>query len=124
MIENHMVQGDPEAGTYDPEPYRERALDDVIETIMLFGQWPQPRPWRGGTVRRVEFDLCDWIADNLEPSELAAFAVGQICGEDTASGRLHLERDITEQLRAELSDSEMVNDHIDELHRDETEDQA
>ncbi len=125
MIENHMVQGDPEAGTYDPEPYRARALDDVIETIMLFGQWPQPRTgkgWHMAAKPSAQFSLVDWLIENEEPCDLAAFVVRQIMLDDERDvWQNRMEKRITEKLRAELSDSEMVNDHIDELRRDEME---
>lgn len=114
------VHGDE--GTYDPEPYRPRALDDVIETIMLFGQYPQPRHGRGLQARRAEFDLCDWIAENIEPCDVAQFLTWHIClHEDRDMLKINLEKRITDKLREELADSDMVNDAIAELHEQERE---
>ena len=124
MIENHMLTGDPERGTYDPEPYRQRALDDVIETIMLFGQWPQPNTGIGWirSARRVEFDLAEWCAENINADVLAAFLVSHIALDDDRDIRQDkIEKEITAKLRAHLAESDMVDDKIDDLHADEME---
>ncbi len=118
---NAHIHGDE--NTYDPEPYRQRALDEVIETIMLFGQWPQPRTgsgWHTPTPRRVEFDLVDWISENLEPQDTAQFLMWSITNDDGAyTLQTNLEKRIEERLRVELADSSMVDDVIESLHEDE-----
>lgn len=118
---NAKIHGDE--GTYDPEPYRARALDDVIETILAFGQYPQPRTGRYSPgVRRIEFDLREWCVENLEPDELAGFLVAHITVYDDTYGlQMKLERDIEARLREELADSGMVNEKIDEIYHDEME---
>ena len=124
MEENHMVTGDPERDTYDPEPYRQSALDSVIETIMLFGQYPQPRTGTGWhtQTRRVEFDLSEWVAENMEPADLAHFMVVHICNDENKDlQRDKAEKWIEEQLRGELVDSDMVMEKIDDLYNDDRE---
>ena len=119
---NAHIHGDE--GTYDPEPYRQRALDDVIETIMLFGQYPQPRTGHGwhNAQRRVEFDLQEWIVENMEPIETAAFLVAHISGyENRDIMQSTFEKLIEAALRAHLADSDMVMEKIEELHEDERE---
>ncbi len=116
---NAHIHGDE--GTYDPEPYRQRALDDVIETIMLFGQWPQPRTGRG-IQGRIEFDLAEWCAENINADVLAAFLVSHIALDDDRDIRQDkIEKEITAKLRAHLAESDMVDDKIDDLHADEME---
>jgi len=118
MIENHMVTGDPDAGTYDPDEYRERALDEVIETIMLWGQYPAPNPYR--PPRRIEFDLAEWVAENVDVSELAQFLGAHIANDEKKDEKqLVLEVDISAKLSEHLRDSDMVADKIEELHEDE-----
>ncbi len=117
MPDRH-AKDDPERDTYDPEPYRQAAIDSVIETIMLFGQWPQPRT--DGQHRRMEFDLAEWMAENFEPAEMSAFIVAHICNDDDRNARQDdIERRIETQLRAELADSSMVESVIEQLHEDE-----
>lgn len=121
MIENHMIKGDPDAGTYDPDEYRERALDEVIETIMLFGIYPQPNPYRAP--RQTEFDLAEWVAENVDVGELAQFLVAHIANDDDKNTRQdRIEKEISARLRDHLRDSDMVADKIEELHEDERND--
>ena len=126
MEENHMVTGESERDTYDPEPYRQAALDSVIETIMLFGEYPQPRTLIGGRMyghpRRCEFDLQEWITENMEPCETAAFLVAHITGYDSRDiMQATFEKMIEERLRAELAESGMVESKIEELYEDDME---
>ena len=110
--------------TYDPEPYRQRALDDVIETIMLFGQWPQPRTGHGwhNAQRRVEFDLQEWIVENMGPNETAAFLVAHISGYESRDiMQSTFEKRIEAALRTEFAESDMVESVIEQLHEDERE---
>ncbi len=125
-IPDRHAKDDPERDTYDPEPYRQAALDSVIETIMLFGQWPQPRSslriWLNEQPRRVEFDLAEWMAENFEPAEMSAFIVAHICNDDDRNARQDdIERRIETQLRDELAESGMVESKIEELHEEERE---
>ena len=118
MIENHMINGDPDAGTYDPDEYRERALDDVIDLIMLFGVYPPPRVY--GKPHRIEFDLAEWVAENVDVGELAQFLVAHIANDDDKNMRQdRLEKEIAAKLREHLRDSDMVVDKIEELHENE-----
>lgn len=121
---NAHIHGDE--NTYDPEPYRQAALDSVIETIMLFGEYPQPRTLIGGRMcgqpRRCEFDLQEWVTENMEPFETAAFLVAHITGYDSCDVmQSTFEKMIEERLRVELADSGMVDDVIEQLYEDDRE---
>lgn len=101
----------------DVESFEKRALADVVETIMLFGQWPQPHWDKTKPARRVAFDLNEFLADEYDASDLARIAVAALTLNGVEWMDFHsdeqkkLEAKITEHLR----DSQIVRDHAEHL---------
>jgi hypothetical protein len=55
------------------------ALDMVIEKIMTYGMWPEPK--RGGFTKS-EFDLYDFLLENRDPSYFLEMYIGVLLGGD------------------------------------------
>lgn len=65
------VHGD-EDGVEVTNAHRAQAKTEVLETIELFGQYPQPsysKEFRQH--RRVRFDLADYISEECDPGKVA-----------------------------------------------------
>jgi len=108
----------------DLAPFMDDALDDVIDTILLFGTYPQPRQmWQGGRFvpcrRPVRFDLADWVAENVEPVQLAEsytdFIMSQALGLEGENRRDRQQKNVDKMLRDYLADSDIVRDKAEEL---------
>ena len=59
------------------DAHLEQALEVVVETVMLFGCYPQPNR-AGLPTRRVVFDLSDFIAENMDVGLLSEWITGCI----------------------------------------------
>ena len=89
----------------------ETARGEIVETIMLFGQWPQPRPESDHRMpHRVQFLLSEFIANRENPDveELAQFMVLAITNRHGSDGYFvdscnRWEEEITEQLEAHFT---------------------
>lgn len=101
-------------------PFLEQALEEVVDIVMLYGEYPQPP--RGGFSHRGtrKFDLVDFLRDNpavLDPDDALGFFVHALTdysgGFDEARHRW--EKRITEAVTAKLKDSEIVRERADEL---------
>ncbi len=116
MPDHHSV---PEALKDGNDLYKERALEDIVETIMLYGEYPA----RASKTTRL-FDLREWIQENMDADEIADFMVGAFTdwGLGWDEQRLKLCDNIEKQITAELRDSQMVLDKADELAREAEED--
>jgi len=112
----------------DAAPFMDDALDEVIDTIMLFGVYPQPRQvWRDGrfhpAAERAQFDLQEWVAENIDPVQLAESYTDFICsaafgvaGEDR---RDQQQKAVDKMLRDFLAGSDMVRDKAEEFAAEE-----
>jgi hypothetical protein len=81
----------------------ELALDEVVESILEYGQWP--------TSGRAQFDLYDYLMDR-DPSYAAEMYVASLSSNEYA---LQVRRDrerktVTEMLRNHLAESDFVAD--------------
>lgn len=122
----HIYHGDEDYKEGN-DLYKERALEDVVETIMLYGEYPQPRRASYGLsfVQRIrQFDLREWLTENYKPEEIADFMVRAMTdyGLDFDEERLLQTDSIEKQLTVELRDSPIVLDKADELAREAEED--
>lgn len=64
------VHGD-EDGVEVTDAHRAQAKADILETIELFGQYPQP-PHKGGMPRyQIKFLLSEFIEEEMEPQRVA-----------------------------------------------------
>ena len=103
----------------DLEPYMESALESVVETIMLYGEYPQPRLFPRGILgtppRRKQFDLWDWLVDNISNDDRNEFVFGMTTEYRTHSDILsNWQKKIEKQLMEFLADSDMVIDKAQE----------
>jgi len=118
------LHGDEHDLDLDLDPFMDDALDDVIDTIMLFGVYPQPRQvWRNGRYEPrnlpVRFDLADWVAENIDPVQMAEsytdFIMSQSLGLDGEDRRDRQVKAVDKMLRDYLAGSEIVRDKAEEL---------
>lgn len=116
-------------GQIDLEPHMAQALTDVVEVILAFGQYPQPRQMQPSRLayclapRRIEFDLREWVNEHIDPGEMAELYVSMLTDfsleHDT---RRHAETSRVEaMLREELRDSNIVRDRAEKLAEEEKE---
>lgn len=115
-----------------PAVFLEQAREKIVETVMLFGQWPQPRPASPfrQVYRPVKFTLYDYLfddgADKVDPAELREFFVFALTDTQTY-GEFHelkskWERKITWMLEEYFGDeNELVIEVASELWDDEKE---
>lgn len=109
----------------DIEPFMPRAMDDVVETILAFGEYPAPQQhsfFRNRCAPR-QFDLQDWVSNNVEPADISALYVSMVTdfSSEHDARRLHESAKVEAQLRAELADSEIVRERAAKLAREELE---
>lgn len=116
---------DPDEGTVDIEPHLESALESVVETIMLYGEYPQPRRdyYTGGPAiqSRKEFDLWDWLAENINSDDRNEFMFAVTVDYRPHSTVLSDWRGkIEKRLMLELADSDMVRERAEQIAEEET----
>jgi hypothetical protein len=127
----------------------ETARDEVLETIMLFREYPQPKPWRPGVKRDdPEFNLYDFLEsrvweyltdsekerkagkfEGLELVELLEFFVLAITDHGTigafADTREKWEKRVTEWVRDFLDNNErgisLVEERAEKIREEEQE---
>lgn len=116
-------------GGIDLEPHMENALESVVETIMLFGEYPQPkrgryRPFTTPPAPK-QFDLYDWILENniVDPSDLREYFIlsmndHSLIGPFEAA-RSRLEKELEKRLKEQLAESEMVQEKAREFAEEE-----
>ena len=109
----------------DLEPFMENALEVVVETIMLFGEFPQRhKVWRNGRFEdaphNVEFDLYDFLAAKVSNDDRNEFmfAITTNYGKDSGT-LLDWQKKIEKRLMEELAGSEMVREKALEMAEEE-----
>lgn len=107
----------------DTEPFEKQALDDVVETLMLYAEYPRPIfSQRNGFAQRYTlFNLLDWVTEHIDPADLAMFYIQQITDYsiDADDRRMQEADKVEKALREELRDSEIVRDRAIELEEEE-----
>lgn len=92
--------------------FHEAALEDVVDTIMLFGEYPQPNRHRTGP--RKFFSLLDFLRSDKSPIDAAEayeFLVSGLTDYDShMDARFKLEMRVKAALTEHLKDSEIVSD--------------
>ena len=90
------------------ERHYELALEEIVETILNYGQWPM----KG----RPKFDLYDFILEHRDTSFLVEMYVASLSSNAQAfEDKLERERrNVEELLIAHLRDSDIVQDLADE----------
>ena len=130
-MENKMSEahGD-EHLTIDLEPHLEGALEMVIECVMNFGVWPQPRKVgrfiTSGSSRPTRFDLYDFLESKNVPeeAELREFFIASLNTTSSTWGafsdmRSMWEKKITKLLTEHFTGSEIVKELAQKLAEEE-----
>ena len=83
----------------------ELALDEIVECVLDYGQWPQ----KG----RAQFDLYDYLMEERDPSYAWETYVSSMSSNTRAlENRIERERASVEAMLLDhLQDSDMVTDH-------------
>jgi len=108
-------------GKIDLAPHMENALESVVETIMLYGEYPQRRKvWRNGAFvvlpASKQFDLWSWLARNINSDDRNEFMFAMTVDYNRHSDTLTKWRDkIEKRLIEELAGSEMVREKAEQL---------
>jgi hypothetical protein len=106
-----------------PDLWMQPALESVVETVMLFGQYPQPSP-NIHRQRQVQFLLCDWIGENIDVSTMAmSMSCSLDYGTEFDTLRFKIEENIRLALVEHFKDSEIVQEKAEEMRRDSKDDQ-
>lgn len=118
------LQRDHEEQRNDLTPYMEGALESVIETIMLWGQYPQPkrRAWNYSSFLGKQFDLMDYIMETFDPTEIAEFALVALTdyeGHALADLRRKWDKKLEAMLAKHLAGHEIVTDRAEQLRDEE-----
>lgn len=95
--------------TIDLDPYMKYALDDVIETIMLFGQYPQPST---RFPSRPQFLLYEHIENEWDQRRITGLVIAALTdySNEFFTTRMKADADLREELKDKLRDSDMVRD--------------
>lgn len=97
--------GDEDTRKEPTERQLEVALEEVVECVLEYGQWP-----RKG---RAQFDLYDYLMENRDPSYAWEMYLCSISDNSEAlANRIRRERASVEAiLLTHLQDSDIVRDH-------------
>ncbi len=102
-------------GTIDIEPFMADALESVVDTIMLYGDYPHPTSKRFLQVGK-QFDLYDWLLENVDEDDRNEFAFAMTVDYDEHSETLARWRGkIQKRLMEELAGSEIVMEKAEQL---------
>jgi len=110
MIENHMVQGNANHDAELPQEWHDKALDEVIDTVLATGQWPDRTTGAQASHRRVEFDLIEWLYEEYDGSDIARVFLTLLTdfSNDADLLRLNESAKLERKLREYFADSEIV----------------
>jgi hypothetical protein len=108
-------------GGLDLAPHMENALELVIEDILKYGEYPQPRrvglfitTGKGGP---RQFDLCEFVQENIDAGDiLESFVKYAICSDrDRDFEAMKWERKFSAMLLENLAGSEIVRERAEQL---------
>jgi hypothetical protein len=106
-------------------------MDEAVEVIMNFGQYPQPRSYKDkGPAKPKEFDLYDFLEEKGRPeySDLLEYFILSMNDHGRAGAcedqRRRWGEKIEAMLRAELKDSDIVETLAKQAMEEDMEDQA
>ena len=114
---------DPEEARRNVELQMENAVEHVVETILNFGVYPQPRSQAFGQFRpqpRTQFDLYDDLLEEkfIEHADLLEFFICAINDQSNFGAFSNLrsswEKRLNKYLTAKLIDSDMVREKAQE----------
>jgi hypothetical protein len=108
--ENQMTVGNANHDAELPQEWRDKALDEVIDVVMMDFQWPKRRS--DGSAGIPVFDLIEWTSENYGPYEMAEIFL-QLTTDYTTDAdmvRLHASEELERKLREHFEDSEIVRE--------------
>ena len=99
--------------------YEEMALEEVVETILDYGQWPRPRI--GKYQARVEFSLYEYLQEHADPQVMIEMYEACICDDNDVLElrRIRERKAIAERLTAHLRNSDIVHEHSEFMAADD-----
>lgn len=106
--------------------HMENALESIVETIMNFGVYPQPRKvglfLTSGSRRPTEFDLYDFLYSRIEYCELLEYFIISMNDQTNYGGfadqRNKWDKKVTAMLTEHLKDSDMVRELAEKYAQD------
>ena len=105
MSTQNEAHGDEDTRRELTERELELALEEIVECVLEYGQWPQ----KG----RAQFDLYDYLMENRDPSFALEMYVASMSNKtDAFADRIEREHKAVEAiLLTHLQDSDIVRDH-------------
>lgn len=106
------VHGDEDG--IDLAPHMDQALEEVVETVMLFARYPQPSKTRQ---RAASFDLYDFVDKKYDRAELVELVVGFLTsyGSDLGNIQQREAAKLEKMVEQELAGGEIVRERAEEL---------
>ena len=116
MSYENEAHGDEDELAQPSQRDYELALEQVVETVMLHGQWPGPN--RGG-LPRSQFDLYDFLNENRDPSYFLEMYIAVLTGADMFYRKQRETKTVEEMLADHFRNSEIVEAIALDISRDE-----
>lgn len=101
----------------------DEALADVVDTIMLYGEYPEPRPI-GKPRRPMQFSLHEYIENEWDTAEMSELLVPLLTdfSSDFAVTCMQAADDLRNELTDHLRDSKIVHERAEQLAQQKKED--
>ena len=116
MSYENEAHGDEDVLTQPSKRDYELALEQVVETVMLHGQYPAPN--RGGFTRS-QFDLYDFLNENRDPSYFLEMYIAVLTGADMFDRKQRETKTVEAMLADHFRNSEIVEAIALDISRDE-----
>jgi len=117
--ENQMTVGNADHDAEMPQEWLDKALDDVVETVLQDFQYPARR--RDGTTPRVQFDLIEFVQDEFDSGDVVRDYLTMLTdfSSDSDLLRLRASENLETALRVHFTDSQIVADRAAEMERED-----
>jgi hypothetical protein len=117
MSYQNEAHGDEDVLVMPSKRDYELALEQVVETVMLHGQWPAPQR---GKFTRSQFDLYDFLnEDRRDPSYFLEMYLNVITGADIYDRKQREIKTVETMLPDHFRNSEIVETLALDISRDE-----
>jgi len=115
MSYQNEAHGDEDTLAEPSKRNYELALEQVVETIMLHGQYPAPK--RGGFTRS-QFDIYDFLLENRDPSYFFEMYIAVLTGADIYDRKQRETKKVEAMLADHFRNSEIVEAIALDISRD------
>ena len=116
MSSENEAHGDEDVLVMPSKRHYELALKQVVETVMLHGQWPAPQR---GKFTRSQFDLYDFLNENRDPSYFLKTYIAVLTGADMFDRKQRETKTVEAMLSNHFRGSEIVEAIALDISRDE-----